>query len=319
MRVHGEKVAAGGTHGTEAPQALADVKPGIAEFVAGYSIETTPRDVIAGALPLRLLARETDVYIAHPPAATLHDVVKAAAMVQGAGYNAVPHLLARGILGADQLEDTLRRLQQAGVSRILVIAGDAADPNRAFDSTLEIFYTGMLERYGFGHIGFAGHPEGNRSVGPSLLKQALLDKLAYAAQSPSRFYLLTQFGFDASAVIAYEQYVRSLGYDIPVHVGMAGLAGLKQLLLYAARCGVRSSLGLLMDRSDIIRGVATSAPDRLIRQFAEYRLAERRCLFARAHFFAFGSFELTVSWANSVAASDFELAGDTGFDIPARP
>lgn len=287
----------------------------IVRFISDYTIETTPDVVSSGRLNLSSLAPGRCIYVAHPPKASLENVVEAAITIQNLGYNAVPHLVARKIVSVEQLEKTLKRLEGSNVSRVLVVGGDQAVPDRTFDSTLEIFYTGMLERFGFRHIGFAGHPEGNRSIGASILKQSLIEKLAYAAQSPSEFYILTQFGFDPNAVISFENVVRSLNYEIPIHVGMAGKTQLRQLLKYAARCGVRSSLGLLMDRSDLVKDMVTSTPDGLIRKFSEHMLADPGCLFKKAHFFAFGSFENTVNWANAVAAAEFTLESRNGFEI----
>lgn len=289
----------------------------IAKFVTDFTIETTPEAVISGSLELDKLSPGRCLYIAHPPKASLEDVIEASIKIQKLGYNAVPHLVARKINSVSLLQETLIRLQDSNVSRILVVGGDQFAADRAFDSSLDIFYTGMLERFGFQQIGFAGHPEGSRNIGASILRKALVDKLAYAAQSPSDFYILTQFGFDAGAVISFEKGIRSLGYEVPVHVGMAGKTQLRQLLKYAVRCGVRSSLGLLIDRSEVVKGMVTSTPDGLVRNFAEYMLSEPRCLFNKAHFFAFGSFENTVNWANAVASAEFSLDNQNGFETRA--
>ena len=282
----------------------------IAKFVSDYSIETTPDAVASGNTPIGLLPTGANIYIAHPPRSNLAEVTKAAITIQNLGYNAVPHLVARKLKSVDELQSTLMLLEDSNVSRILVVAGDQADPKRVFDSTLEVFYTGMLERFGFKEIGFAGHPEGNRRIGASILKQAMLEKLTYAAQSPSEFYILTQFGFDSEAVITFDKNLKSIGMQLPIHVGMAGKTKLRRLLMYAARCGVKSSLSLLTDRSDIIKGMVTSTPDGLIRKFSEYQLAEPECQFSKAHFFAFGSFDETAIWANAIRENRFSCSKD---------
>lgn len=302
---------------TENSESISDdrkLKFQIAKFIADFSVETTPEAVISGGLELDKFAIGRSLYIAHPPKASLENVIEASIKIQKMGYNAVPHLVARKIVSVSQLQETLVRLQDSNVSRILVVGGDQSAADRAFDSSLDIFYTGMLERFGFQNIGFAGHPEGSRNIGASILRKALVDKLAYAAQSPSNFYILTQFGFDASAVMSFEKGIRLLGHKIPIHVGMAGKTQLRQLLNYAVRCGVRSSLGLLIDRSYVVKDMVTSTPDGLVRKFAEYNLNESDCLFEKAHFFAFGSFEATVDWANAVSSAKFSLDNQSGFE-----
>jgi methylenetetrahydrofolate reductase (NADPH) len=55
-------------------------------------------------------------------------------------------------------------------------------------------------------------------------------------------HLVTQFGFDASAICRRGRELRQQGIRLPVHVGMAGPAPLTKLVKYAMACGVGASL-----------------------------------------------------------------------------
>ncbi len=283
-----------------------EIRDLIKSFVSNYSIEIIPTEARAEALISSPILPGTDVYVAHPPNASLSQVVDAAIDVQKSGCQAVPHLVARKLTSVEQLETALKRLQDSDINKILVIGGDKADPDRIFDSSLDVFYTGMLERHGFEHIGFAGHPEGSRHIGASILKQALADKLAYAAQSPSQFYILTQFGFDSEPIVAFEKSIRADGHSLPIDVGLAGKTDTQKLLKFAVRCGVRSSLGLLFSRSDILKGLTVASPENLLRDIARYSRTQPDSLFRRGHFFTFGDVELTANWLSTFHGPKFE-------------
>ncbi len=61
--------------------------------------------------------------------------------------------------------------------------------------------------------------------------------------------IVTQFGFDAEAVVNWESNLRQDGIELPIHVGMAGQAPLRQLLGCAMRCGVTASMRMLVGKA----------------------------------------------------------------------
>src|ERR1700733_8166222 len=148
---------------------VAELKERIVRFMSGASAEIIPADV--GRLPelVKSLPSGTAVYIAHTPTATVADIVHAALLVQKAGFAATPHIVARRIANALTLRKALNELHAGGVNQILLIAGDAPVPVGEFTNTLDILDCGALEASGIRRIGVAGHPEGHKNVGPSLL------------------------------------------------------------------------------------------------------------------------------------------------------
>ena len=294
-----------------------ELKSGIASFLSGYSIETTPHDAAKAAAYNEVLRPGTPIYIAHPPGMPIDDVVAFAIQLQGQGFKSIPHIIARKLSSKDQLEGALSALSRAGVDEALVIAGDIAVDDSAFDSSLEVLETGLFGKYGFKEVGVAGHPEGSKAIGEARVAQALSGKVAFAKQAPFRMRLVTQFGFDPKAVTEWEEATGRAGVDLPIHAGMAGPASLRQLARFAMMCGVGASARMLMTRTGATANLLrTQAPDELITHFARHRATHPTSRIERAHFFAFGGIAKTARWANAVVEGRFELNGQaTGFDV----
>src|SRR3546814_10207425 len=81
--------------------------------------------------------------------------------------------------------------------------------------------------------------------------------------------VVTQFGFDPDAFLAWLKEARVRGIDTPVRIGIPGPAGIKTLLRFAARCGVGASASVLMKYGASITNLLGSAgPDRLVDAYA---------------------------------------------------
>jgi methylenetetrahydrofolate reductase (NADPH) len=293
------------------------LKQGIADFLEGYTIETTPHD--AGKLEeiVAELPAGTRVYVAHPPGSPIDDVVDLSVTFKQRGLTPVPHIIARKLSSKDQLERALATLAAAGVDEALCIAGDIVVEDNAFESSLEVLQTGLFGQYGFKEVGVAGHPEGSQAIGEARVKEALAGKSEFARTAPFRVRLVTQFGFDAEAVVKWERATAAEGVAMPIHAGVAGPASLRQLIKFAMMCGVGASARMLKNRTaamaDLIR---TQAPDDLITYFVQERAANPASRIQKLHFFAFGGVVKCAKWANAVRAGRFDLNGKgTGFEV----
>src|SRR5260370_31559209 len=79
-------------------------------------------------------------------------------------------------------------------------------------------------------------------------------------------HIVTQFCFDASAILKWIGRLRDFGIEHPVRVGLAGPTSLATLLRYAQRCGVRASAQGLARQAGLVRQLfPMSAPDALVR------------------------------------------------------
>lgn len=292
-----------------------ELKQAIVSFLSGYSIETTPHDAGKAGTYGEVLKPGAAVYVAHPPGMGIDEVVTFAIQLRKQGFAPVPHIIARKLSGQSQLERALAALSEAGIDEALVVAGDIAVDDHAFDSSLEVLQTGLFGKYGFREVGVAGHPEGSKAIGEARVAQALSGKAAFAKQAPFELRLVTQFGFDPQAVTDWEEATSRAGIELPIHVGMAGPASLRQLARFAMMCGVGASARMLMTRTGATANLLrTQAPDELITHFARHCATHPHSRLARAHFFAFGGIAKTARWANAVVEGRFELNGQaTGF------
>ncbi len=290
-------------HGVSAVPAKA-----VRSFLNDCSVETSPHAAAEVARYPEYMPPGTEIYVAHPPNTSFVEVAELAEQLLEMGYRPVPHLIARQFSSHDELEQSFARLAGAGIRRALIVAGDIATPMGPFASTMDVMRLGHIEDYGFEDIGIAGYPEGTPATGPGRSYAALLEKVAFAAEQNLALYIVTQFGFHAEDVFAWEQKLLNDGVTLPIHVGMAGKISVARLLRYAARCGVTASARFLATRgSDMTQQLRSTLVDELVLAFAGHAHAHRDCLLRRAHFYAFGGAERTVRWLNAIQAGEVSL------------
>jgi methylenetetrahydrofolate reductase (NADPH) len=294
-----------------------DLKRHIQGFFASYSIEATTHDEARFDDIVAELRPNTRVYVAHVPGTPIDDVVSFALRFRDAGFTPVPHIIARKLSSAEQLETALRRLQAGGVDEALCIAGDIAVDDNAFDSSLEVLQTGLFGEYGFSEIGVAAHPEGSKAIGEARAAAALSGKAELAKTAPFRMRFVSQFGFDATPFFDWEAETSARGIDLPIHVGLAGPASFKQLVKFAAVCGVGASARMFRTRTSAMTNLLkTKAPDDLVVDFARHRAANPDTRIVSPHFFAFGGVAKCARWANAVRDGQFRFNKDeSGFEV----
>jgi methylenetetrahydrofolate reductase (NADPH) len=232
----------------------------------------------------------------------------------------VPHIVARRIESLSILDDFLQRLAaEAGVKQVLIVAGDTKAPVGQIDSSLQILDSGILEKHQIRTIGVAGHPEGHRDLDDAVLRDALRRKNAYARKTGSNVYIVTQFTFAAEPIIAWEN---SYGADIgqlPVTVGLPGLASARTLLKYGMACGIGASLQAFSKRAaKLTRLLTVSAPDATIVGLARYIDHTPQTRIRQIHFFPFGGFERTADWANNIIAGNFDITDDKALNVESQ-
>jgi methylenetetrahydrofolate reductase (NADPH) len=284
----------------------------IQALVQNYSIEVTAQQSRRIERFADVVAPGTRIYIPHTPHTDLDDIVALAIRLRSEQMDPVPHLVARRINSLAVVDDLLGRLVgDAGVTQVLVVAGDAARPAGDLRSTLEILESGLLERHGIHTVGVAGHPEGHPVLADAVLCDALKRKRAYADRTGARVYIVTQFAFSADAVIAWERSIDATIGPLPVVVGLPGLATAKTLFKYAFECGVGASLQAFATRyRDITKLMKLSVPDEILVALARHRERTPHSHLVGVHFYTFASFEKTARWANQIRAGNFELTNE---------
>jgi methylenetetrahydrofolate reductase (NADPH) len=295
-------------------QAAAGPVARIAAFTAGFSIEATrPSDADIAALAV--LKRGTRVFLSAVPNRPAEESLAAAIRVRAAGFEPVPHVAVRNFASVEALDDFLARLNgRAAVDSVLVIAGDRAECG-PFRRALDAIDSGALRRRGIRTIGIAGYPEGHPRIGDEELNRAMAEKIAAAEAIGLAVEIVTQFSFDARAIIDFIARVRAFGFEHRLRVGLAGPTSLTSLMRYASRCGVRASAQGLASRAGLMRQMfAMTTPDDIIRALAEAAPAN-----VVPHFFSFGGIPATSRWARAVADGHVVLKPDGGFWVEPPP
>ena len=293
-------------------------KQSVRTLVAGYSIETTVREATRIEKYQDLVPAGTSMYIPHVPGVAREDTVALAARLKKEGMDPVPHIVARRTESAAVLDDFLNRLVgQAGVTRVLCVAGDIDKPEGEFESALQILERGFIDKHGIKKIGVAGHPEGHKQVSEDALRDAVVRKNAYAQKTGADLRLVTQFSFVAEPVIEWDKSIAPIN-KLPIFIGLPGLAKASTLLKYALDCGVGPSLQAFSKHATQLSKLLTvSAPDEQLVALANYRKDNPSTLIQGLHFFPFGGLKRTSDWLAKLAGGDFEFTADgKGLDVP---
>jgi methylenetetrahydrofolate reductase (NADPH) len=293
-----------------------DRVPAIADFVRGFSLEATRPTAEEVAALTDVAAAGTRVYVSAVSMRPPREVVESAIRLRAGGFNPVPHLAVRMFADSAALDDFLARLNgEAGVERLLVIAGDRDQPAGDFHSAIEVIDGGALQRHGIREIGIAGYPEGHPRISAQDLDRTLMDKIAAAEATGIRVHIVTQFCFDPTAILRWIGRLRDFGLEHPVRVGLAGPTNFAALLRFARRCGVRASAQGLARQSGLVRQLfAMSAPDALIEALAQAH-ADGHLGVVKPHFFAFGGVVRTARWATAAAERRVTLEVGQGFRV----
>lgn len=282
----------------------ADAAPlSIVNMLRGYSIEVNPSQSKVLDAAVERLDRGTEVFLTWIPGANPLDAVAPAARLRRAGLIPVPHVGARHLESAAQLERFAARLAgEADVDRILIIGGDRVQPAGPYDSSLAVMQSGAFQKAGITRMAVAGFPEGNPNISETALEEALAAKLKFANEAGLQLSMVTQFCFKADPIVEWLRRIRNRGIEIPVRVGLAGPAGLVTLARYAVRCGIGNSLHVLTEHPSFAKLLTEKGPEPIMRELATSLRSEngaKPLSVAGLHFYVFGGFNKTLDWINA--------------------
>lgn len=284
------------------PKDEAPASQGITELLRGYSIELNPGDSKTIEMAAERLDSGTEVSLVWIPGSNPRDMIAPAARLKGAGHFPMPHVGARHLESAAQLEQLAGRLRDAGVDRILIIGGDRDRPAGPYDSSLSVMQTGVFQKAGISRMAIGGFPEGNPHIPHTVLNEVLEAKVRFARQEGLLLSIITQFCFKSEPVIEWIQTVRARGIDVPIRVGLAGPAGLLTLMRYAVRCGIGNSLRVLSENPAFAKVLVERGPEPIIAGLAASAVDGRgqSLGIAGLHFYTFGGLRRTMDWIASV-------------------
>ncbi|HXY15702.1 MAG TPA: methylenetetrahydrofolate reductase [Terriglobales bacterium] len=274
---------------------------GMIALLQGFSIELNPGDSrTLQAAPDRL-DPGTIVSLAWIPGANPMDMIEPAARLKRAGHFPMPHVGARHLQSAAQLQRLTECLRDAGVDRVLIIGGDRATPAGPYDSSLAVMQSEAFQKVGISQMAIGGFPEGNPHIPDKALNQALEAKVSFARNQGLQLSIITQFCFKAEPVIRWLRDIRARGIDVPIRAGLAGPASLLTLMRYAVRCGIGNSLRVLTENPAFAKVLVERGPEPIIRELADSIAGSdgRPLGIAGLHFYVFGGFKKTTDWIDS--------------------
>ena len=237
------------------------------------------------------LPTDATVTVTASPARGLDATIELSELLAGRGHPVIPHLSARSVRDRGHMEEIVARLDRAGINRAFVVAGDNDEPGAYFDglSLLE-----ALDEAGHGltEIGIPCYPEGHPNISDELLLQALRDKSRFAA------YMTTQICFDPDTIRSWVKSMRAEGIDLPVHLGLPGVAPVHKLIAISARIGIGNSVRFLSKNTNLVGKLVRPggyAPDVLILSLAS-TFVDPDAAIAGLHFYTFNQTKSTGKW-----------------------
>ncbi|GAA4284141.1 methylenetetrahydrofolate reductase [Brevibacterium daeguense] len=224
--------------------------------------------------------------------------IRLATALAGQGYAIAPHLPARMVHDALELDEILSRLEDAGIDRLFVIGGDVDEQAGEFPDALSLL-TAMRERgHAFSTLGIAGYPEGHAFVAADVMAAALRNK------APLATALLTQICFDADTVVRWAADVADDGIELPIHVGIPAPASRQKLVRISAGLGLGQSANFLRKQRSMLWRFFTPSgydPTRLVVGLAR-ALPGSATRISGLHVFTFNEFAGTESWRRDLLA-----------------
>jgi len=267
-----------------------------AYITEGFSVEITAKDVEGLRASASMLPPGTPVAVTFLPGETLEARLTAAKAVRDLGFEPMPHFSARRIRSEDEFRTMLESMvREAGVKRCFAIAGDPAQAEGPYEDTTALINTGFFEANGIVAIGLAGHPDGHPNMTEQECFAILKSKCDNVVARGMKPLVVTQFGFDPDAFMAWLKAIRAAGIDAPVRIGVPGPTSIKTLLKFAARCGVAASASVMAKYGvSITKLLGTAGPDKMVDAFKAGFGSEHGRV--RLHFYPFGGLRKTVEW-----------------------
>lgn len=218
-------------------------------------------DMTYELVPLRTLESQiehlpenTRVSVTASPVKTLEDSLDVCAALIEAGHRPVPHLAARMVDDAGHLEALARRICALGIREIFCIAGDREESGAYPDAMAFLREFLHIAAGDIDSVGVSSYPDGHAFIADADLRKALHDKQELFAEAGVSGHASTQMCFSADTVRDWLRGERAEGFELPVHLGVAGVVDRTRLLSMGMRLGVGPSLRYLQkNRNGLIR------------------------------------------------------------------
>jgi methylenetetrahydrofolate reductase (NADPH) len=285
--------------------AIDELAATVASLAAGASLEIGADAVAEVSAVARVLPVGTRVFVNHSPRRELADSLPALTELHRCGLEPVPHVAARRVASPAQVRTFLERaVAECGVTKVLLVGGDASECRGPYDSGAALLRDRVLAQCGIREVGVPGYPEGHPWIANAVLKQTLVDKLALAADQGLGSFMVTQFTFAPARVVEFCAELARRIPSLPVYVGIAGPTDAGALLRFARRCGVSASLRALKDQGmNAVRLVTHTDPGEQLAAVARYYSTHAACNVVGVHLFSFGGALRSARWIGATITS----------------
>ena len=239
------------------------------------------------------------VSVTASPAKGIEATIALCEQLQGRGFRAVPHLSARMVRDRHHLADLIAWLEGSGVDRAFVVGGDAKEPGDYPDG-LALLRDMAEIGHPLSEIGIPCYPQGHAFIADGPLLEALNAKAAFAS------YMTTQLCFDPGAIATWIAARRAEGLELPIHVGVPGVAEPHKLLAISARIGVADTHRFLTKNlrfvARLVRSGGFYRPDALLEGLAPH-LADPTAGIVDLHMYTFNAVDTFEAWRRSYLAN----------------
>jgi methylenetetrahydrofolate reductase (NADPH) len=259
--------------------------------------EVLPTEDVEGLVTAHV-PPEVTITITASPRRGMDATIDLAERLSRQGYTVVPHLSARLIRDGSHLAEILAAVKKMGVSDVFVIAGDAREPAGEFPDSVSLLEAMMRAGHGLRDVGVSGYPESHSFIDDDMTIQAMWDKRRIAT------YIVSNLCFDPRIVKKWVGRVRRRKVELPIHVGMAGVADPAKLLRVSTRIGIVDSARFLRGHSSwFLRTLKPGGydPERFISGLLPDLAAPDRKV-AGLHVFTFNEIEPTERWRQEILA-----------------
>ncbi|TMC97573.1 MAG: 5,10-methylenetetrahydrofolate reductase [Chloroflexi bacterium] len=266
-------------------------------FLQAPRYEVLPTEEVENLVTAHV-PREVTITITASPRRGIESTIGLAERLAANGYQVVPHLSARLIRDQAHLREILARVTALGRGEVFVVAGDAKEPAGDFPDSVSVLTAISAEPHGLREIGVTGYPERHSFIEDDLTIQAMWDKRRIAT------YIVSNLCFDPRLVKKWVARVRRRGVELPVHVGLAGVADPAKLLRVSTRIGLADSARFLRGHSNWFMRMLQPGgydPERFATGLLPDLAAPERKV-AGLHFFTFNEIEATEHWRQETMA-----------------
>jgi len=272
-------------------------KKALVAFLRSPRYEVLPTEDIEERV-LAGVPRDVTITITASPRRGIDATVDLATRLARHGFVVVPHLSARLIRDGSHLKEILAALATIGATDVFVVAGDAREPAGKFPDSVSLLEAITAEKHGLRDIGVTGYPERHSFIDDDLTIQAMWDKRRLAT------YIVSNLCFDPRVVKRWVARVRKRGVQLPIRIGLAGVADPAKLLRVSTKIGVVDSARFLKGHSNwFLRTLQPGgySPERFITGLLpELAAADRKV--TGLHVFTFNEIEPTEQWRQETLA-----------------